>query len=576
MGQNLLIKNGFVFDPLNDIHGDKIDIGIKDGKIVAPSEVPKDAKVIDANGKIVMPGGVDIHTHISGAKVNMGRLFRPEDHVKDPVMKTNATRSGVGYSVPSTHVTGYRYTQMGYTTCIEPAMPPIKARHTHEEFYDIPIIDKAAFPLLGNNWFVMEFIKNNDMDGLAAYVSWLLKSTKGYAVKIVNPGGSEMWAWGKKDIQHLDDKVAYFDVSPRDIITSLCKVNEKLGLPHSIHLHGNNLGHPGNFEITKQTLESVRGIEPGSDRENVLHITHCQFNAYAGTGWNNFASGAEPIAEYMNDHKNITLDVGQIILGANTTTMTADSPWEHALYHIAGMSPWGVKPGVKWINSHAETESGSGVVPYIFSPKVSVNAIQWAIGLELFLMIENPYQVFLTTDHPNAGPFTHYPEVIALLMDKKHRDEQLASVHKLATERSKLKEQDREYTLSEIATVTRAGTAKCLGMKEKGHLGIGAEGSVAIYDLNRENNVAKDIIKAFANAAFTIKEGQVVSRNGQVGASFHGATYWTDATNKIKNDKLADVIEQMKRDWASRYTISYNNYPVFDSYIPKPKIVKGK
>jgi len=30
----MLIKNGFVFDPLNGINGEKMDIAIKDGKIV--------------------------------------------------------------------------------------------------------------------------------------------------------------------------------------------------------------------------------------------------------------------------------------------------------------------------------------------------------------------------------------------------------------------------------------------------------------------------------------------------------------------------------------------------------------
>jgi formylmethanofuran dehydrogenase subunit A len=403
-------------------------------------------------------------------------------------------------------------------------------------------------------------------------VKWLLKTTKGYAVKIVNPGGAEMWSWGKSEFGHLDDKVLYFDVSPREIITSLCKVNEKLHLPHTIHVHGNSLGHPGNFEIMKETFESVRDIEPTNGRKTVMHVTHCQFNSYAGTGWNDFASGAEPIAEYLNEHDNISIDVGQVILGENTTTMTADSPWEHALYQIGGQSAWGVKPGVKWVNYHAETECGAGIVPYIFDPKVGVNAIQWAIGLELFLTIKNPFQVFLTTDHPNAGPFTRYPEVIALLMDKSYRDAQLASVNKGATEKTKLGELDRTYDLSEIATITRAGTAKCLGMSNKGHLGVGAEGSVAIYDLKQEGNEAKDIIKAFRGTAYTIKEGKIVVKDGKVVESVDGSTLWTDIETQLP--KYNELVEKVKQEWQGRYTVSYNNYPVFDSYVPKQKVIK--
>ena len=73
----ILIKNGFVFDPVQGIKGDKKDIAIKDGVIV--ESVSSAAKVIDAAGMTVMAGGVDVHSHVAGAKVNVGRNFRPED-----------------------------------------------------------------------------------------------------------------------------------------------------------------------------------------------------------------------------------------------------------------------------------------------------------------------------------------------------------------------------------------------------------------------------------------------------------------------------------------------------------------
>jgi len=144
--KELLIKNGFVYDPLNNINGEKMDIAICNGKIVEKVETPK---VIDASGMVVMPGGVDIHSHIAGAKVNAGRLLRPEDHYKDVEPKTSVTRSGVGYSIPSTFTTGYRYARMGWTTVMDPAMPPLKAKHTHEELNDTPMVDKGSYPLLG-------------------------------------------------------------------------------------------------------------------------------------------------------------------------------------------------------------------------------------------------------------------------------------------------------------------------------------------------------------------------------------------------------------------------------------------
>ncbi|MFX1494305.1 MAG: amidohydrolase family protein, partial [Promethearchaeota archaeon] len=209
---DLIIKNGIVYDPLNKIDGEKKEIHIKDGIIV--DKINGEAKVIDASGMIIMPGGVDIHTHIAGAKVNTGRALRPEDKVPESIMKkTKLTRSGTGFSVLSTWLTGYRYAQMGYTTAVEPAMPLLEARHTHEEFLEIPIIDKAAMPIYGNNWFVLKYIRDNDIDRLAAYVNWILKATKGYAIKIVNPGGVENWAWGK-NCESLDDIVFHWNITP--------------------------------------------------------------------------------------------------------------------------------------------------------------------------------------------------------------------------------------------------------------------------------------------------------------------------------------------------------------------------
>ena len=59
MAGTIVIKNGSVYDPLNEVNGDKQDIFIKNGKVVSElSDADmKDAKVIDATGKTVMPGG---------------------------------------------------------------------------------------------------------------------------------------------------------------------------------------------------------------------------------------------------------------------------------------------------------------------------------------------------------------------------------------------------------------------------------------------------------------------------------------------------------------------------------------
>ncbi len=571
MKDSLIIKNGIVYDPLNDIDGEKKEIHIKDGVVVEKTN--GEAKIIDASGMIVMPGGVDIHSHIAGAKVNSGRSLRPDDKPPESnLKKTKLTRSGTGFAVPTTWITGYKYAQLGYTTVVEPAMPLLEARHTHEEFLETPIIDKAAFPLFGNNWFVMHYIKNKEIEKLAAYVAWILKATKGYSIKIVNPGGVENWAWGK-NCESLDDPVFHWAVSPREIVENLGKVSEMLELPHAIHVHCNNLGHPGNFAHSLDTFKITENLETKGGNENSIHITHCQFNAYGGSNWRDFKSGAEQISEYVNSHKHISVDAGQVVFTKYaTTTMTGDGPWEFALHHLGGASAWGPKPGIKWVNNQVEGESGSGVVPYFFSPKVGVNAVQWAIGLELMLMIKNPYQIFMTTDHPNGAPFTTYPIVIKWLMDRKSRKDILENVvSQKASTATKLPDLDREYTLNELCIVTRAGTAKCLGMLDRGHLGINAIGDVSIYKLDPNNFDGPAIEKAFSAAAYTIKDGQIVVKDGEIMATPEGTTVC--AEGKIKESIYEAVLEEVKAKWRDHYSINFNNYAVQDEYAPKCKII---
>src|SRR5262249_61840704 len=97
------------------------------------------------------------------------------------------------------------------------------------------------------------------------------------------------------------------------------------------------------------------------------------------------------------------------------------------------------------------------VVTDVYKEKNLVNAVQWAVGLELLLLIDDPWRVYLTTDHPNGAAFWRYPEIIQLLMDATYRKEQLARLAPKALKRIVLPELNREDTLSEIAILTSAG-----------------------------------------------------------------------------------------------------------------------
>jgi formylmethanofuran dehydrogenase subunit A len=542
-----------VYDPLNRINGEKMDIAVKDGRIVEKVD-EKTAEVVDASEMVVMPGGVDIHCHIAGAEVNSGRLLRPEDHVKDVEVKTALTRSGVGYSIPSTFTTGYRYSRMGYTTVMNPSMPPLEARHTHEELDDTPMVDKASYPLLGDWWFVLEHLRDGLVEECAAHVAWIMNATKGYAIKIVNPGGLEAWGFGG-NVRNVDDPVPYFNITPREIIRGLCKVNKLLNLPHTIHVHTNNLGKPGNYITALDTMKCVEDLAEGT--HPVIHVTHSQFSAFKGSDWRTMSSGAEEIAKYVNHHNHVTLDMGQVIF-TDTTTMTADGPFQYGLYQLTGN---------KWVNHDVETETSSGIVPFRYKRKSAVHATQWSIGLELALLIQNPWKLCMTTDHPNAGPFTAYPRIITWLMSQMARKKTMMKISKRARRNSLLPTIDREYGFYEIAIVTRAGQAKILGLKQKGHLGVGADADVAVYNVNPElvdpSRKYKTVRKAFKKAAYTIKDGKVVVKDGQIVKPVYGKTFWLD----VKTSLPMEINDDLKQKFREYWTIEYENYAIPESFL---------
>ncbi len=530
-----------------------MDIAIRDGKIVEKVNELR-AEKVDASGMIVMPGGVDIHCHIAGSEVNTGRLLRPEDHFRDFERKTPKTRSGVGYSVPSTFTTGYRYARMGYTTIMNPSMPPLEAKHTHEELNDTPMVDKGTYPLLGDWWFVLEYLKKGEIEECARYVAWMITSTKGYAIKIVNPGGLEAWGSGR-NLSSIDDQVPYFDITPREILRGLLKVNKLLNLPHTIHVHTNNLGKPGNYLTALDTMKCVEDL--ASEDKPAIHITHCQFSAFKGSDWRTLKSGAEEIAKYINNHSHVTLDMGQVIF-TDTTTMTADGPFQYTLHELSGN---------KWVNHDVETETCSGIVPFRYRRKSYVHAIQWSIGLELALLIKDPWKIFMTTDHPNAGPFTSYPRIIGWLMSRKAREAALNRINPRARNRSLLPSIDRELGFYAIAIMTRAGQAKALGLKNKGHLGVGADADVAIYKMNPEtidpSRKYKTVRKAFKQAAYTIKGGEIVVKNGEIMQHVKGATMWLD----VQVSNPVEITDEMKRRFREYWTVEYENYPVTENYL---------
>ena len=532
----LRIAGGTVYDPANDVDGEVRDICIEDGHVVL--ELPSSAPRLEARGMVVMPGGVDIHCHVASGAVNVARRLLPETHSGHPALAPalvdgTIPRSGAAGVVPTTFTTGYRYAGLGYTTVFDAAVAPLMARLAHGQLDDTPIVDGGFFVLLGNDEYLLRLIDAGEPERAREYAAWLLGATGAYAIKVVNPGGVELWKRGSREQTRLDTPLGSSRVTPRAILETLATAAIELGLPHAVHVHSNNLGVPGNVATTLASMAALDGRR--------AHFTHLQFHSYGRSPNGSWTSGAREIIEYVNAHPSITGDVGQVMFGS-AATLTADAPVEYLLHRSSGR---------KWANLDIELETGCGVVPHEYKDRNAVAALQWAIGLELFLLASDPWRVVLSTDHPNGGSFMSYPTLIRLLMDRTYRDEQLRHVEPRLIAGSALADGlSREYSLNEIAIVTRAGPARILGLRHKGHLGVGADADVTVYMPDA------DRAAMFSTPRYVVKAGTLVVEEGELRRAPSGRRLHV-------RPRYDAAITRDLAGYFDRYaTVRFANYPV--------------
>ncbi|MBZ8142247.1 formylmethanofuran dehydrogenase subunit A [Rubrivivax gelatinosus] len=510
---SVLIRNGRVIDPANPGSGTVRDVGLVGARITTPDAGQTWCETVDASGCIVMAGGIDLHTHVGGGKVNLARLLMTDDHRAEagPIaLPTNDLElPSCGQCAPGTLATAYRYVEMGYTAAFEPAMVPSNARHAHMEMGDMPVLDHGAYVMLGSDELLLELLAAGGPEArnfaqIRDYVAWTVNASKAMGVKVVNPGGISAFKFNQRKLD-VDEAHVHWGVTPRQVVRTLARAVHELGMPHPLHIHGSNLGVAGNIASTLETIQALEGLP--------AHLTHVQFHAYGTEGPKKFSSAALELAEAVNASPNVSIDVGQVIFG-QTVTASGDTMRQHAQSALA--SPR------KWVGADIECTAGCGVVPFRYREQSYVNALQWVIGLELFLLVKNPWQVVLTTDHPNGGPFTHYPHLIRLLMDRSFREEQINRLHPEVAANCALRSMTRELTLDEIAVLTRAGPARLLGLSDRGHLGAGAAADVAVYRDQADREAM------FATPEHVYKDGVEVARAGRIVALPTGGVHFVE------------------------------------------------
>jgi formylmethanofuran dehydrogenase subunit A len=73
----------------------------------------------------------------------------------------------------------------------------------------------------------------------------------------------------------------------------------------------------------------------------------------------------------------------------------------------------------------------------------------------------------------------------------------------------------------------------------------------------------KRVRRAFKRAAYTIKGGKIVVKDGEILKHVEGSTMWLD----VQSSEPAKITDEMKRRFREYWTVEYENYPVTEDYL---------
>ena len=546
--EKIIIKNGLVFDPLNDINGEVKDILIENEVIVEKFTSKNDIKKIDAKGKTIIPSALDIHTHIASQQVNWARLLGTNNKAFQEIWK-GLTLKNIARD----------YIKNGYTFILEANVFPSLSKQSIFDFKRLPVLDKAMLLNGSNLWAIELEYQKGKIEDMAAFLSDLLTLTKGFGFKAYNPFESESWNF-KVLREDLTENGRLYNFSALDVYENLTKANEQLGLPHSIHAHIEGYETPKGEDNLSVVLNQIRSLNLTANsnikskikRSQIFHLAHA--SAYNVNGDN------EWLIKFMNENNNFDLDLGFIGFNQINPLITSDRRLIDTL-----LNKNDIENSFKLIRSAVEFEGDMFAALRNFRKDNKSDCILWANSLDLALSIKDKWQMQLSINFPNYAHINDVSEIATWLTSKKARNEFIADMNQEFVKNNSLQKHDESLSFNDFVILSRASPAKSLGLGDiKGNLGIGSEADINILNIDLiETDISQDPEKlksALKNIEYVLKAGKIIKNNDKIDLTPQGKIFWTEGKS-VKEDKT--FIMKKKREFYQKYySIFYDSLKI--------------
>ncbi|HMF33000.1 MAG TPA: amidohydrolase family protein [Candidatus Lokiarchaeia archaeon] len=478
-----------------------MDVEIQDGKIVEKSSA-SDVEEIDAEGRIVVPAGIDLHAHLGTNVAVAAGLFG-----KQWAAKTIAQE----------------YLQAGFTFAATRSVSLLDAVRTHHFLRLIPGIDAGMFLAVGSLWMNATDYQQENVEGIAGTLAYFVSKLQSLGVEISQPFSSEYWHWAEEN-PSLVAPTKHFDIPPEKVVLGGLEGAQRAGLRSKVFVE-----LPINHQATNLELlrEHIANLDAGA---LPYHLVQGQFYAQ-GSETNTGTS----ITDLLNKHEWLSTDAGCANLTGERIVATTDR-W---LINSSGPSLRGTY--------ELDQDIGAGI--HAWDLRTPPAGLWWVSSLEILLSAGKRQQpAAFSFDSPNFGNPSEFGKFLTLLLSKPLRDERGPEVVGELYAQSTLAGLEEDLSIPDLIQVTRVVPATILGISTmKGHLGINADADVAILDLKPDDSITESSLD---QAWVTIKGGQVVWKNNTLGSLPPSNLF----ASEINPDIISEDLIEKRNKWHEKYS----------------------